>query len=97
MFINFLFYAIFFCYLLTSTSTHVGATLVVEAKCLALEVGLLISRISGRSKQTIKGGVCGNKGSLASQHMDTAMEKRVAEGVSLRWTAVHTPGHMQSD
>lgn len=69
----------------------------VEAKRLTLKVGLLISRISGRSKRTIKGGVCGSEGSLASQHMDTAMKKRVAEGVSLWSTAVLTPGHMRTD
>lgn len=69
----------------------------VETKRLTLKVGLLISRISSRSKRTIKGGVCGSKGSLASQHMDTAMKQRVAEGVSLHSTTVLTPGHMQTD
>lgn len=79
------------------THTHAGADTEVDAKRLTLKVGLLISRISGRSKRTIKGGVCGSEGSLASQHMDMAMKKRAAEGVSLRCTAVLTPGHMQAD
>ncbi len=77
--------------------TRTGAHLEVEAKRLTLKVGLLISRISGRSKRTIKGGVCGSEGSLASQHMDMAMKKKAAEGVSLRSTAVLTLGHMQAD
>lgn len=81
----------------TSVHTHAGAHLEVEAKRLTLKVGLLISRISGRSKRTIKGGVCGSEGSLASQHMDMAMKKRAAEGVSLRSTAVLTPGYMRAD
>lgn len=69
----------------------------MEAKRLTLKVGLLISRISGRSKRTIKEVVCGSKGSLASQHMDMVMKKRVAEGDSLQSATVHTPGHMQTD
>lgn len=68
------------------------ALLEVETKRLSLKVGLLISRISGRSKRTIKGGVFGSEGSLASQHMDMAMKKRAAEGVSLWSTAVCNAG-----
>lgn len=43
----------------THTNTHkqAGALMEVEEKRLTLKVGLLISRISGRSKRTIKGGV----------------------------------------
>ena len=84
----------FILFSLVRTHTHAGAHLKVEAKRLTLKVGLLISRISGRSKRTIRGGggVCGSEGSLASQHMDMAMKKRAAEGVSLRSTAVLTPG-----
>ena len=102
-------YAILFWYPLcahTQTHTHICtqmALLEVQAKRLTLKVGLLISRISGRSKRTIKGGgggradVFGGEGSLASQHMDMAMNKSTAEGVSLRSTAVHTLGRMQAD
>lgn len=55
------------------------ALLEVHAKRLTLKVGLLISRISGRSKTTIKvrgaGGCCrGSEGSLASQHTDVAVK-----------------------
>lgn len=81
----------------THARKHAGALMEVEEKRLTLKVGLLISRISGRSKRTIKGGVFGREGSLASQHMDMAMKKRAAEGVSLRSTAALTPGHMQAD
>ncbi len=91
------FYFIFPC---AHRHTHkcARALLEVEAKRLTLNVGLLISRISGRSKRTIKGGaVFGSEGSLASQHMDMAMKKKAAEGVSLRSTAELTLGHMQAD
>ena len=43
------------------------------------------------------GDVFGGEGSLASQHMDTAMKKSAAEGVSLRSSAAHTLGRMQAD
>lgn len=68
----------------------------VRAYRLTLKAELLISRIRGGSKRTIKGGVFGSEGSLTSQHMDMAM-KKPAEGVSLRSAAVLTPGHMQAD
>lgn len=68
----------------------------VQAYCLTLKAELLISRIRGGSKRTIKGGVFGSEGSLTSQHMDMAV-KKPAEGVSLRSAAVLTPGHMQAD
>lgn len=91
------FYLVFPCaHTHTHAHKHAGALLEVQAKRLTLKVGLLISRISGRSKTTIKGGVFGSEGSLASQHTDLAMKKR-AEGVSLRSTAALTPGHMQAD
>lgn len=88
---------ILFSFVRTHTHTHAGAHSEVEAKRLTLKVGLLISWISSRSKRTIKGGVCGSEGSLASQHMDVAMKKRAAEGVSLRSTTVLMLGHMQAD
>lgn len=71
-----LFYLVFPC--ASCVHTRAGAHLEVETKRLTLKVGLLISRISCRSKRTIRGGVCGSEGSLASQHMDMAMKKRAA-------------------
>lgn len=81
---------------------HAGALSEVRAKRLTLKVGLLISRISGRSKTTIKRGwgCFGSEGSLASQHMDVAMKKRQKEShygapPRLRRATCRPIGHQQ--
>lgn len=58
-----------------------------------MKVGLLISRISGRSKRTIKGGVCGSEGSLASQHTDMAMKKSGRRSLITELRCAYTGPH----
>lgn len=84
------------------THTLAGAHLEVWAKRLTLNVGLLISRISGRSKTTIKRGVFGSEGSLASQHMDMVMKKWQKEShygapLRLHWATCRLIGHQESE
>lgn len=82
--------------------TNARALLEVHAKHLSLKVGLLINRISGRSKTTIKGGGFGSEGSLASQHMDMAMKKQQKEShygapLCVRRATCRLIGHQERD
>lgn len=70
-----------------------GAAREVLAYRLTLKAELLISRIRGGSKTTIKGGVFGSEGSLTSQHMDMAVEKTSRRSLITERCCVYTRTH----
>lgn len=73
--------------------TLAGAAMEVRAYRLTLKAELLISRIRGGSKRTIKGGVFGSEGSLTSQHMDMAMKKTSRRSLITERCCAYTRTH----